>query len=46
MARNMYNKKIAMDYKYKLPAMDGSPSTARPPLRTPPVTCNRAPTKT
>lgn len=29
-----------------LPATAPSPSTARPPLRAPPVTCNLAPTKT
>ena len=29
-----------------LPATVASPSIARPPLRVPPVTCNRAPTKT
>jgi len=32
--------------KKSLPAIAPSPSIALPPLRTPPVTCNRAPTKT
>lgn len=31
---------------HESPAMAASPSTARPPLRTPPVACSLAPTKT